>query len=96
LKEGENIFDRFGPMELSTHDFQMNLAADAIANEGVRGEQAAFDKNLEVARHVRHTIKDSGGTLPEYHALEEHIAEVRKRVTGKRTKALPRPKPATV
>jgi DNA-damage-inducible protein D len=95
LKEGENIFDRFGPMELSTHDFQMNLAADAISNEGVLGEQAAFQKNLEVARHVRHTIKNSGGTLPEYHPLEEHIAEVRKRVTGKRTKVLPRPKPPT-
>jgi hypothetical protein len=50
---------------------------------------------LEVARHVRRTIKNSGGTLPEYHPLEEHIAEVRKRVTGKRTNVLPRPKPPT-
>jgi DNA-damage-inducible protein D len=95
LKEGENIFDRIGPMELSTHDFQMNLAADAIYNEGVRGEQAAFTKNLEVARHVRRTIKNSGGTLPEHHPLEEHIAEVRKPVTGKKTKILPRPKTPT-
>jgi len=96
LGEGENIFDRAGPMELSTHDFQMNLAADVLANERVRGEQAAFRKNLDVARHVRETIKESGGTLPEHLPLErEHIGEVRKRLTGRKTKGLPRPKPPT-
>lgn len=95
LRDGENIFDRAGPMELSTHDFQMNLAADALANEGIRGEQAAFNKNLEVARHVRATIRESGGTLPEDLPLEEHIGEVRKRLTGRKTKALPRPRPPT-
>jgi DNA-damage-inducible protein D len=96
LKANENLFDRAGPLELSAHDFQMNLAASALVNENVRGEQAAFDKNLQVAKDVRRTIQQSGGTLPEYLPLaQDDIREVRKRVTGKKTRALPKPKPST-
>jgi DNA-damage-inducible protein D len=91
LNREDNLFDRAGPLELSAHDFQMNLAADIISKESLRGERAAIAKNLEVARHVRKTIRDSGGTLPEALPLAEHIAVVRKRVTGRRTKALPKP-----
>jgi DNA-damage-inducible protein D len=91
LKPGDNLFDRAGPLELSAHDFQMNLAADIISKENIRGERAAIDKNLEVAKRVRRTIKDSGGTMPEALPLAEHIADVRKRVTGRRTKSLPKP-----
>lgn len=91
LSRDDNLFDRAGPLELSAHDFQMNLASDIISKENTRGEQAAIKKNLEVARHVRKTIRDSGGTLPEALPLAEHIADVRKRVTGRRTKMLPKP-----
>lgn len=94
LKATDNLFDRAGPLELSAHDFQMNLAASALQNEKVRGEQAAFAKNLKVAQDVRRTIQQSGGTLPEHLPLaEDHIGDVRKRVTGKKTRALPKPKP---
>ncbi len=86
LKRSDNLFDRAGPLELSAHDFQMNLAANIISKENVFGEQAAFHKNLEVARHVRKTISESGGTLPEHLPLAEHIKDVRKRLTGRRTK----------
>lgn len=92
LKDGENIMDRFGSLELSAHDFQMELATDVLAREGVRGEQAAFKRNLDVAQHVRKTISESGGTPLENLSLDEHIKDVRKRITGKKTKALPRPK----
>ncbi len=91
LKPGDVLFDRAGPLELSAHDFQMNLAADILAKEGIQGEQAAISKNLEVAHHVRATIKTSGGTLPEALPLEEDIKVVRKRLTGRRTKPLPKP-----
>ena len=86
----DNLFDRAGPLEPSAHDFQMNLAADIISKEVVRGERAAITKNLEVARDVRNTIKNSGGTLPEELQLVEHIKDVRKRVNGKQRKQLPR------
>lgn len=89
LRPGDILFDRAGPLELSAHDFQMNLAANVISNEGVKGERAAIQRNLDVARDVRKTIKNSGGTLPEALPLVEHIKIVRKRITGRATK-LPR------
>ena len=95
LSPSENLFDRAGPLELSAHDFQMNLAADIISKERVQGEQAAFNKNLEVAQHVRRTIESSGGTLPERLPLAEHIKEVRKRITGRKTKAVSQTKATT-
>jgi DNA-damage-inducible protein D len=90
LKPGDNIFDVAGPLELSAHDFQMALAADVIANKAIRGEQAAIRENLEVAKSVRKNILERGGTLPESLPLVEHIADVRKRVTGRRTKSIPK------
>ncbi|MGH6889698.1 MAG: DNA damage-inducible protein D [Rhizomicrobium sp.] len=93
LSEGENLLDRAGALELSAHDFQMNLAADVIEREGVRGQQKAIDKNLAVARRVRQTMIDEGATLPEKLALEAPIKEVaarvkasQKRLRGPRTK----------
>ena len=93
LKANEQLFNRADTLELSTHNFQMELAANALANEGIRGEQAAFNKNLAIASFVRQTIEDSGGTLPEHLPLApDDIAEVRKRVTGRKTKLIAKPK----
>jgi DNA-damage-inducible protein D len=80
LTEKDNLFDRAGPLELSANDFQMNLAADVIEREGVRGEQKAINTNLAVAKKVRQAMVDSGATLPENLPLEEPIADLRKRL----------------
>jgi DNA-damage-inducible protein D len=56
LNGGEQILDRAGPLELSAHDFQMNLAASAIVRENVHGEQAAIDKNLEIAKSLTQKV----------------------------------------
>jgi len=94
LRENDNLFDYAGPLELSAHDFQMNLAADVIDTQRVKGEQAAIDKNLEVGRKVRNTIEKSGATLPEDLKLSEPITTVRKRIAGK-TKNLSKPSSAS-
>jgi DNA-damage-inducible protein D len=86
LKAKEELFDRAGALELSAHEFQMNLAANIIEKEKIQGEQAAISKNLEVAKEVRKAIEESGGTLPEALPLVEHIDHVRKRITGRRKK----------
>lgn len=81
LQAKDNLFDRAGPLELSANDFQMNLAADVIESERVRGEQKAIDKNLEVAKRVRRTIVESGARTPELLPLaSEPIAAVRRRL----------------
>lgn len=83
LKGSDQLFDRAGPLELSANDFQMNLAANVIKKEQIRGEDRAISRNREVAKHVRGTIAASGGTLPENLPLEEPIRNVEKRIKGK-------------
>lgn len=85
-----NLFDFAAPLELSMHDFQMNLAADVIKRENVKGVQNTISTNEAVGKRVRSAIAESGGTLPENIALAEPIKEVQKRV-ARQKKQLPRP-----
>lgn len=80
VARADNFLDRAGPLELATHDFQMNLAADVIKRERIKGERWAIAKNRQVGEHVRGTIKAAGGTPPEELPLAEPIDKVRKRV----------------
>jgi DNA-damage-inducible protein D len=89
LGDDDNFLDFAGPLELSAHEFQMNLAADVITRERIKGEQRVIAKNREVGEHVRGTIKSAGGTLPENLSLDEPIAKVRERV--RHQKKLPKP-----
>lgn len=82
LGDDEQLFDRAGPLELSANDFQMNLAADVIAKERVKGEQQCIQTNRRVAQRVRSTIEDSRATMPESLPLEPPIKEVRKRLSA--------------
>lgn len=86
LPEKANLFDFAAPLELSMHDFQMNLAADVIKREGIHGAQQAIQKNEQVATQVRKAVHASGATLPENLALGEPIKEVRKRISAAQKK----------
>lgn len=78
----DNPFDRMGRLELSANDFQMNLAAETIEKEKVRGESEAIEKNKKIAQRVRQTMLQSG-VYPESLPIEEPIKEVKKRVASK-------------
>jgi len=80
LTPKENPFDRMGALELSANDFQMNLAAETIQKDRIRGASAVIKKNREVAERVRKTMLDSGATAPERLPAAEPIKEVKKRV----------------
>lgn len=82
--EGESLFDRAGPLELAAHEFQMQLAATKIVNEGINGEQRAIDANLAVARDVRATVEKQGVNLAKLPLEPEPIAVVKKRVAQQR------------
>lgn len=82
LKKGvgsDNPFDRMGVLELSANDFQMNLAAEKLKKDKVRGKVAAIQANKGVAKRVRQTMLDTG-VMPENLPIEEPIREVQKRV----------------
>lgn len=80
LKDADNLFDFAGPLELSANEFQMNMAADVIAKEGIRGEAQVIFKNKKIAQDVRNTMKMNGATMPENLPIAEPIKQVEKRV----------------
>ena len=80
LKAADNPFDHVGPLELSANEFQMNMAADVIKNEKIRGEANAIAKNKKIAQDVRNTMKTTGATMPEDLLAAEPIRIVEKRV----------------
>lgn len=82
LKDKDNLFDFAGALELSAHEFQMNLAAHVIDKEGIKGERHAINTNRKVGEGVRESFVKSNGTLPERLALEEPIKNVKKRLGG--------------
>jgi DNA-damage-inducible protein D len=84
LDRSENPFDRMGALELSANDFQMNLAAETIDKENIRGENNVIRKNREVAQKVRHTMIDSGSNPPEHLPVAEPIREVAKRLKAQK------------
>ncbi|MLS24175.1 DNA damage-inducible protein D, partial [Salmonella enterica subsp. enterica] len=46
----DNPFDRMGLLELSANDFQMNLAAEKLVKDKIRGEAAAINTNKAIAQ----------------------------------------------
>ena len=80
IRQDANTFDYMGALELSANDFQMNLAAETIQEEEVRGESNAIRKNREIASKVRETMIESGSRPPEELPAAEPIKNVAKRM----------------
>lgn len=92
LDQRDQLLDRAGLLELSMHEFQMNLAADVITKDSGKSEVRAMQTNLDVARRVRLTVEKSGGTLPEKLPIERPIKELKKlRESGKKITKPPSP-----
>lgn len=91
LKPDDNPFDFAGPLELSANEFQMNMAADVIKKEDIRGEHNVIRRNRKIAQDVREVMRQSGATMPEDLPVEEPIKEVKKRVKlQKKLKSAPK------
>lgn len=87
----DNQFDRMDALELSAHDFQMNLAAETITADRVVGEESVIAKNREIAGKVRQTMLDSGSRPPEELPAAEPIKEVQKRIRRAKAPKISRP-----
>lgn len=84
MRPDDNPFDHAGPLELSANEFQMNMAADVIQKEGIRGEHTVIAKNKKIAQDVRTVMRQSGVTMPENLPVAEPIKEVKKRVKAQK------------
>jgi DNA-damage-inducible protein D len=84
LKDGDNLFDNAGALELSANEFQKNLAADVISREGIKSEQSAIGRNKQVGAEVRAAMTKSGARMPEDLPLEpEPISVLKKRIKAR-------------
>jgi len=92
LHPDDNLFEFAGAYELSANEFQMNMAANVIKKEGIRGPERVIRKNRAIAADVRNLMKQNGSTMPEDLPIEEPIKVVRKRVGLEKKKTLSAPK----
>lgn len=90
LAENEDIYDRQGPTELAANEFRFTQATDKITREGVKGQTALEGAHQSVARKVRDTIVEIGGTMPEQlptaPSLKKQLSEERKKARRLRRK----------
>lgn len=80
IPESDQLFNHASALELSANDFQMNLAAEVITRENVRGERRVIETNKDVGKRVRKAMLDSGATPPESLPLAEPIKQVKARL----------------
>lgn len=92
LKPDDNLFEFAGAYELSANEFQMNMAADVIQKEAIRGADRVIRKNRDLAADVRKLMEQNGSTMPEDLPVEEPIKVVRRRVGLEKKKAIAAPK----
>ncbi|MGA9453256.1 MAG: DNA damage-inducible protein D [Verrucomicrobiia bacterium] len=69
----EKLFDRAGLTGLAANAFRATQTTDALKKRKVKGEHAANETHFQVARKVRTTIAEIGGTMPEKLAAEPSI-----------------------
>jgi DNA-damage-inducible protein D len=86
IGEKEDWLDRQGTEELAANDFRITQTDSKIKREGIRGEQAAINAHVAVAREVRQAIINVGNTLPEDLPPEPPIREIERRLNKTKPK----------
>lgn len=79
IKKGE-LLDRAGSTELAANLFRITQTDEKLKKDKTQGEYSAAQAHFMVGGKVRQTIKEIGGTTPEYLPTEKHIKEVKKEV----------------
>lgn len=77
IKKGE-LLDRAGSTELAANLFRITQTDEKLKKDKIQGDYPAAQTHFMVGGKVRQTIKEIGGTTPEYLPTEKHIKEVKK------------------
>lgn len=85
VRKGE-LLDRAGATELAANLFRITQTDAKLKIDRVEGEEEAAQTHLVVGEHVRDTIRNIGGIMPEHLPAEKHIKEVKKAVKKLRGK----------
>ncbi|MCX9014856.1 MAG: DNA damage-inducible protein D [Candidatus Methanoperedens sp.] len=77
LDKNQKILDHMGSTELAANLFRATQTDDKLRRENIRGKENANKTHFVVGKKVRQTIKELGGTMPEYLELpEKSIKEI--------------------
>jgi len=79
IKKGE-LLDRAGSTELAANLFRITQTDEKLKKDKTQGEYSAAQAHFMVGGKVRQTIKEIGGTTPEYLPTEKHIKEIKKEI----------------
>ena len=94
LKGKEHLLDHMGSTELAANLFRATQTEEKLRRENVRNKVHASRIRNEVARKVRQTIHELGGTMPENLPAAQSIKKVesreKKRLRAEQKKALQR------
>lgn len=82
LRYREEILDNMGSDELIANEFRIMLAKQKIKNEKIKGEKNASSAHYEVGSIVRNSIKQAGGTMPEYLPTPAKSIKELKKING--------------
>jgi len=66
LRYREDILDNMGSDELIVNLFRISQTEQKLKRDNVKGAKEANETHYEVGKKIRNTIKDLGGTMPEY------------------------------
>lgn len=79
LKKSQKILDHMGSTELAANLFRATQAEEKLRRDNITNKQKANLTHYEVGAKVRQTIKELGGTMPEYLPTVESIKAVEKK-----------------
>jgi DNA-damage-inducible protein D len=79
IKKGE-LLDRASSTELAANLFRITQTDEKLEKDKIQGDQSAGQAHFMIGGKVRQTIKEIGGTTPEYLPAEKHIKEIKKEV----------------
>ena len=66
LKKSQKILDHMGSTELAANLFRATQTDEKLRRDKVKGKKSAGDVHEAVGKKVLKTIKELGGTMPEY------------------------------
>jgi len=76
LKKGQQILDHMGSSELAANLFRATQTEEKLRRENIKGREEANRTHRQVGAKIRQTIKELGGTMPEYLPVAEDIKKI--------------------
>lgn len=79
LKKSQSILDHMGSTELAANLFRATQTEEKLRKENIKGKTAANKTHYDVARKIRQTIAEIGGTMPEHLPVADDVKKIERK-----------------